>query len=253
MARRRFFVPEIRRGIAELAGRDAEHLVRVLRAERGQVYEISDNRNLYLAEIETASKSLVSFRIREQLETPAPSAAISLVAALIKFERFEWLIEKATELGVCQIIPLDAVRSERGRAEAARKRMARWQKIALEASQQSRRARLPEIGPPIRLAKALQIAANIRLLLDETASAKPILDCLPQVRGASDHVMLLVGPEGGWTDEEREQAVAAGWISCSLGDSILRAETAAVSGLAIVRAAWAQSPPAPAAHPPAPS
>lgn len=253
MARRRFFVPEIRRGIAELTGRDAEHLTRVLRAERGQVYEISDNRNLYLAEIETATKSLVSFRVQEQLPAPAASVSISLFAALIKFERFEWLIEKATELGVSQIRPVEAARSERGLAEPAQKRMPRWEKIALEASQQSRRVRLPEIGTPFRLAKALEIEANTRLLLDEDTSARPILDCLPRVRSASDHVALLAGPEGGWTDQEREQAIAARWIACSLGDSILRAETAAVAGLAVVRAAWAQSPPVPAAHPPAPS
>lgn len=253
MARRRFFVPEIRRGAAELAGRDAEHLVRVLRAEPGQLYEISDNHKLYLAEIERATKSLVSFRIREQLEMPAPSVHISLLPALIKFERFEWLIEKATELGVSEIRPVEAVRSERGLAEAARKRLARWEKIALEASQQARRVHLPRIEPPFRLAKSLQIDANVRLLLDENISARPILDCLPRERSANGRVALLAGPEGGWTEEERDQAIAAGWTACSLGETILRAETAAIAGLAVVRAAWAQSPPAPAAYPPAAS
>src|SRR5437762_469686 len=99
MARRRFFVPEVRRGIAELTGPDAEHLVRVLRAEVGQLYELSDNRDLYLARIEVARKSVVSFRILEKLDSPAPAVSLSLIAALIKFDRFEWLVEKATELG----------------------------------------------------------------------------------------------------------------------------------------------------------
>ena len=253
MARRRFFVPEIRRGVAELVGRDAEHLVRVLRAEAGQVYEISDNHKLYLAEIETATKSLVSFRVRERLEDPAPFVHISLLAALIKFERFEWLIEKATELGVAEIRPVEAVRSERGLAEAARKRLARWEKIALEASQQSRRAHLPRIGAPFRLAKSLEVDADVRLVLDEEPTAKPILDCLPRERSATDRVALLLGPEGGWTDEEREKAIAAGWNACSLGETILRAETAAIAGLAVIRAAWAESRLAPAGHPPGPS
>src|SRR5690242_18590724 len=98
MARRRFFVSEIRRGTAELTGPDAEHLVRVLRAESGQVYELSDNRQLYLAEIEVARKSVVSFRVLEQLDSPPPGVSVTLIPALVKFDRFEWLIEKATEL-----------------------------------------------------------------------------------------------------------------------------------------------------------
>src|SRR5690242_5477761 len=108
MARRRFFIPEIRRGTAELIGPDAEHLVRVLRAEVGQLYEVSDNRDVYLARIEVARKSLVSFRILEKLASPAPTTHVSLLAALFKFDRFEWLIEKATELGVSLIQPFEA-------------------------------------------------------------------------------------------------------------------------------------------------
>lgn len=250
MARRRFFVPEVRRGLAELAGQDAQHLVRVLRVEPGQLYELSDNHNLYLAEIQTARKSLVSFRIREKLDLPAASVQVTLLAALIKFERFEWLIEKATELGVSAIHPIETTRSERGLAQAAQKRLARWQKIALESSQQSRRVYLPRIYPPFRLAKSLQLDASIRLLLDENLSAPPILGCLPGSRGAADHVALLVGPEGGWTDQERENTIAAGWISCSLGETILRTETAAIAALAVIRAVWAQSQPAPASPPP---
>lgn len=238
MARRRFFVPEIRRGAAELTGSDAEHLVRVLRAEPGQVYELSDNRDLYLAEIEVARKSLVSFRVLEKMDTPVPGVQVSLLPALIKFERFEWLIEKATELGVSVIHPTESIRTERGLAQAALKRLARWEKIAMEASQQSRRARLPRIEPPFRLAKSLQTDANIRLLLDESPSARPLLDCLPADRTAADHVALLLGPEGGWTAEEREQAVGVGWLACSLGPGILRTETAAVAGLAVIQAFW---------------
>lgn len=250
MARRRFFVPEIRRGSAELTGRDAEHLIRVLRAEPGQVHELSDNRDLYLAEIEVARKSLVSFRVLERLDTPVPSVQVSLLPALIKFERLEWLIEKATELGVSTIQLIEAERSEKGLARAAQHRVARWEKIALEASQQSRRAHLPRIEAPFRLEKSLQLDANIRLLLDEAPGAPPLLGCLPAERNATDHVALLLGPEGGWTDRERELATGAGWIGCSLGAAVLRAETAGVASLAVIQAAWALPRPAPASPPP---
>jgi 16S rRNA (uracil1498-N3)-methyltransferase len=238
MARRRFFVPEVRRGAAELTGRDAEHLVRVLRAEPGQIYEISDNRDVYLAEIETARKSVVSFRMIEKLEPAPPSVQITLIAALIKFDRLEWLIEKATELGVSAIQPFEATRSERGLAQAAAKRLARWERIALEASEQSRRAVLPRIASPVRFAKVLATDANVRLLLDETPDVQSILNSLPQSRMQTDHVACLLGPEGGWTDAERQQAAQAGWTSSGLGPTILRTETAGVAALAVIQAVW---------------
>jgi 16S rRNA (uracil1498-N3)-methyltransferase len=239
MSRRRFFVPEIRRGIAELTGSDAEHLVRVLRAEAGQVYEISDNHDLYLAEIEVARKAVVSFKILERLPAPASTVQVVLFAALIKFDRFEWLIEKATEAGAAEIQPFEAMRTERGLAQAAAKRRARWEKIALESSQQARRVRLPQIHDPIGLEKVLAANASLRLMLDEEPAAVPVLRALPRPFTDADGVALLLGPEGGWTEVERGQALAAGWQACSLGPTILRAETAALAGLAIIQAAWA--------------
>lgn len=238
MARRRFFVPEIHRGIAELTGAEAEHLVRVLRVERGQVFEISDNRDVYLAEIDTTRKALVSFRVLEKLPAAAaPSVDITLLPALIKFDRFEWLIEKATELGVASIQPFEAGRSERGLAQAALKRIPRWQKIVLEASQQSRRDHLPRIDSPVPFAIALQTEVKSKFFLDETG-APPILNALSRER-SSERVAVLLGPEGGWTQEERQASLAAEWTPYSLGKTILRAETAAIAALAIIQAAWA--------------
>jgi 16S rRNA (uracil1498-N3)-methyltransferase len=238
MSRRRFFVSEIRRGAAELTGPAAEHLTRVLRVESGQRFEISDNQNLYLAEIEIARKSLVSFRVLENLPTPPPQGAITLLPALFKFDRFEWLVEKATELGVATIQPWEAVRTERGLAQASSKRLTRWRKIAFESSQQSRRARLPEIEPLTKFAAVLAAPAEVHLLLDEDPTAPPILSVLPVDRPPASRIGLLLGPEGGFTDSERAAALSANWLPCTLGPTILRAETAAVAALAIVRAAW---------------
>jgi len=236
--RRRFFVQEVRSGRAEISGDDARHLTRVLRVEVGQKYEISDNRNVYLAEIETARKEQVTFRTIEKLETPQPSLRLVLCAALIKFDRFEWMIEKATELGVSEMVPVEAIRSERGLERAARKRMERWRRIALEASQQARRARLPEIAEPEPLRSALSREATCRFALDENPKAWPLASVLPKSRDAQDTVAMLVGPEGGWTDDERAQFTSAAWMPVSLGPLILRAETAALAALAIVNSAW---------------
>lgn len=232
MARRRFFVPEVRRGRAELTGTDAEHLVRVLRVEVGQSFEISDNKKVYLAEVEAARKSLVTFVVKEEIAVPEPARQIHLLAALFKFDHFEWLVEKATELGVGVIQPVEAVRSEHGLAQASAKRRTRWERIALEASQQSRRAHLPMIEPTITFDKALSYPAGSRLFLDEAPATPPLLErVIP-----AETVAILLGPEGGWTEEERDKALAQGWLPCGLGPTILRAETAGIAALSIVSA-----------------
>ena len=240
--RRRFFVDEVRNGKAQIEGEDARHLTRVLRVEAGQRYEISDNRNVYLAEIETARKENVVFRTLEKLPTSPASARFELYAALIKFDRFEWIVEKATELGVTEIVPIEATRSERGLEKAAAKRVERWRRIALEASQQSRRTHLPEIADPVSLAQALARSATHRYVLDEIPGAAPLLQSLPAERTAQDTVAILTGPEGGWTDEERASfstnGTAAGWTPVSMGPLILRAETAVIAALAVISQAW---------------
>lgn len=235
--RRRFFVDQVRNGHAEISGADAKHLTRVLRVEAGQCYEISDNRDVYLSEIEIARKDLVVFRTLEKLETQAPLPRLVLCAALIKFDRFEWMIEKATELGVSEIVPVQTMRSERGLERVAHKRLVRWRRIALEASQQSRRAFLPVIHEPADLRAALARQSGRRYALDETPRVSPLVRLLD----ASDDVALLIGPEGGWTDEERDSFIAAGWTSVSLGPLILRTETAAVAALALVSSGCARA------------
>lgn len=230
MARRRFFVDRISGGMAELAGDDARHLTRVLRVEAGQIFEISDNRSAYVAEVVEAHGPRVVFRVLEPLAAAAAPVEITLCAALIKFDRFEWIVEKATELGVARIIPVETTRTEKGLFAAAEKRRERWIRIARESSQQSRRISAPEICAPVRFAASLETAAGVRLFLEE-ATAPPILQTL---NGTAATVALLLGPEGGWTDAERDSAARAGWQAVSLGPQILRAETAAVAALAVV-------------------
>src|SRR5258708_21342718 len=236
MARRRIFVGEGRRGEADVGGDEAEHLTRVLRAEAGQRYEICDGARLYLAEIVEARKRSVRFRIVEELPVAEPAIRIALLMSLIKFERFEWMIEKATELGVETIVPVHADRSEKGLELAARKRVERWRKIARAAGQQSRRVRLPEILAPITVREAATASAQYRFYLEETPGSPLLLKAvlaLPE-RKPDETMAALVGPEGGWTDRERSQLVNGGWTPVSLGQQILRAETAAIAAVAIL-------------------
>lgn len=237
MARRRFFVDQIRLQRAEISGDDARHLTRVLRIEPGQRYEIADNRSVYLAEVESARKEHVVFRVLEPVPVQPLPVRLTLAAALVKFDAFEWMIEKATELGVEEIVPVIATRSEKGLDRATPKRIERWRKIALEAAQQSRRDHLPVIDPPEPLVRALSRQATERYVLDE-AGGTPLAGLFPERRNPADRIAALIGPEGGWTDEERAQFKASGWRPATLGPTILRAETAAIAALAVILSAW---------------
>lgn len=238
MARRRFFVKEIRQGRATLRGQDARHLTRVLRAQVGQRFEISDNRSVYLAEVAALGRDQVSFHILEAVASEELPLRLTLLAALIKFDRFEWLLEKAAELGVAAIVPVEAERSEKGLNIAARKRLDRWKTILRQSSQQARRAHLPELSPPASFSQALQDTSQYRYFLEEQPGSPPLLSTLPARRFSSDSVALLVGPEGGWTEDERQRAGEAGWTFVSLGPQVLRTETAAVAALAVLTSAW---------------
>ena len=234
MARRRFFVPEVRGGEASLEDDEAKHLTQVLRVEPGQRYEISDNEHVYLAEVAQARKSGVIFRVLERLPDAEPPTPVTVLVALVKFERLEEIFEKGTELGATEIRLVKAERSEKGLDVAAPKRMHRWRRIALEASQQSRRVTLPTITGPVSFRDALQCQAEYRLTLDEDRTGGSIVDVVNRRAPAA----LLIGPEGGWTDHERDAARAGGWTPVSLGPLVLRTETAAIAALAALNAVF---------------
>ena len=240
MARRRFLVPQIRDDTAEILGDDARHLARVLRAVPGQQYEISDGAQVCLAEVTVIEKDRVGFRVLHTLDPPEIPVRLVLLAALIKFDRFEWLVEKSTELGVAAIVPVAAARSEKGLLEAARRRVERWRRIAHESSQQCRRAGPPEVLDPRPLAEALAANGPLRYFLDESPGPPPLLSAIPPAgaRAGDTGVGLMTGPEGGWTESERAQALASGWSPVSLGPLILRAETAAITAAGLVMQAW---------------
>lgn len=236
MARRRFFVDQVRNGQAEITGENAHHLTRVLRVEAGQKFEITDEKRVWLAAVDTARKDLVRFRVIEELAPGPEPPRITLYLALIKFERFEWAVEKATELGVTRIVPVDSSRSERGLFAGAHKRVDRWRRIAREASEQSRRLCPPEVTLPFQLPEAVADASDHRVWLDEQAGTPLLLGAFAP--RPSDSGALLIGPEGGWVDAERSLFAANGWMPASLGPVILRAETAVCAALGVLMQMW---------------
>lgn len=239
MARKRFFVDAIRQSLVTLGGDEARHLRQVLRAEPGQKYELCDGARVVLAEIISFRKGDVTFQVLEEIPQVAPLLDLTLYAALIKLDRYEWIVEKATELGVARIVPLVTERTDFGLEKAVPGKLERWRRIALEASKQSHRMAPPRIEEAMSLGAALGEVDGLRLILDENET-KPMLDALPGAteRNQGESVVLVTGPEGGWTDAERTQAREAGFLSVSLGPVLLRAETAAVAGIAVMVAAW---------------
>ena len=225
-------------GRAIVDGDAAAHMRRVLRVEAGQKYELSDGERLYLAEITGFGQGTVEFRVLDQLPPRSPGASLVLYAALLKFDRFEWMIEKATELGAGRLVPLVTARSEMGLEKAALKRLPRWNRIAEESGQQCRRLRAMIVDPPLEFASALAAPYSQRLLLDEDG----VIPLLPILRSTPGEIALLTGPEGGWTAQERVAARDAGWLAATLGQSVLRAETAALAALSLVQGwFWAQA------------
>ena len=229
--RRRFFVEKFDGQRALVSGDRAHHLGVVLRAQAGQLYELSDGTRVCLGRIEKVARDNVEFVLLEELAAQEPKLQVVLLLSVVKFDAFEWAIEKATELGVTEIVPLAAARSEKALIAAAEKRSERWRKIVLEAAQQSRRVRLPTLQPVARPEAAfLARADRLGIFLSERADA-PSLRTAFKDRAASE-AMLAIGPEGGWTDEERDAALNAGFHEASLGRLILRTETAVIAALA---------------------
>jgi 16S rRNA (uracil1498-N3)-methyltransferase len=233
MTRRRWIADTWTATTATLTGEQAAHLARVLRAAPGQVYDIVAGGFLYRAEIASVQPGEVVFALHEELETEV-SLPLHLLLAVFKFDHMEWAIEKATELGVDRITPVLARRTEKHLSQAAAKRTERWRRIALESSKQSRRTTIPTIAEPASLKSALENTTEpVRLLLSETEQETTIASALSGETVSSSYA-LAIGPEGGWTAEEMDLFVAHQWQPVTLGPRILRAETAAISAIAVL-------------------
>lgn len=216
---------------AALVGDHADHLARVLRARVGQEYDIAAGKLVRRGKIISVTNSRVEFELGEEVSA-APPAKITLVLAIFKFDRMEWAIEKCTELGVARIVPVIGRRSDSHLASAATKRVERWRRIVRQAAEQSRRAEPPEIALPEKLSEIVNSSGGLRIVLAESEKQTTLRDVL-HPDAATAGVTLAAGAEGGWTDDELQSFQQAGWISVSLGHTILRAETAAIAAVAI--------------------
>jgi 16S rRNA (uracil1498-N3)-methyltransferase len=237
MTRRRFIADLVSGNRAALLGAHAAHLSRVLRVRVGEEFDIAVNGHVRHGSVVQVDDQRVEFELGDEIPAGV-LLPVTLCLAIIKFERMEWAIEKCTELGAAQVIPLIAARTDVHLAAAAAKRVERWRRLAVQAAEQSRRAASPAIAAPVRLLPGMLPGQGMRIVLNERQGAKPLREALQTpaavTEGQSPSTLALaVGPEGGWTDGEVQLFAQCGWTGASLGSNILRAETAAIAALAI--------------------
>ena len=231
MTRRRWIADEVSGTHAALTGDHADHLIRVLRARLGQEFDIATGAVVRRGRIVTIQEGRVEFELGDEVSV-AHIPNVTLLLAIFKFDRMEWAIEKCTELGVSRIVPVIARRTDAHLASAAGKRVERWRRIALQASEQSRRSAPPEIAAPTKLHDVVShVTSVLRIVLAESEEQILLRDIFTSQ--PAGEIVLAVGPEGGWAEDELQLFQKSGWTSASLGPTILRAETAAIAATAI--------------------
>ncbi len=238
MTRRRWIAEHWDEATATLVGAQAEHMTRVLRAQPGMEADVVAGGHVFHAEVAAVTPQEVRFNLIAEL-VAEPALPVTLVVAVYKFDRMEWAIEKATELGIAAVAPVIARRTEKHLALAAEKRAERWRRIAHEAAQQSRRSDVPLIYDPVPLAhRVKEVSSAVRFVLAEQERTVTLRGAMEEAVAAAQEEMpaleVAVGPEGGWAPAEEALFDANGWRAVSLGPRILRAETAAISALAVV-------------------
>lgn len=244
MTRRRFYAPPSAfspdEKSATLGVEETRHLRDVLRLRQNdEIYVFDGAGHEFHCAVEVLAKDSTGLRVIEQVEPARPESPVdlTLALALLKHEKFDLVIQKATELGVKRIVPVDTERAEVRLRDSkdAQKRVTRWRRIALEAAKQSGRARVPEIMAPLTFNSLLmsavedkERATNVARIMFSERGGTSLPEATKDFPERPTEIVALVGPEGGWTDEEIELARAGGWGIVTLGGRTLRAETAAI-------------------------
>jgi 16S rRNA (uracil1498-N3)-methyltransferase len=246
----RFYAPNLDAGTGsvELPSDEAEHLGRVLRLRPGADVRVFDGRgHEYEGRVDVVERSRVVVELGRAVPDAGTETAVQIVLAqaLIKGDAMDQVVRDAVMMGVSRIVPLVTGRSELSPARVKESgRVARWQRIAIASVKQCGRTVVPSVAEPQSLAECLRtFEGTARYLLAEPALApagSPVLGGLGGLPapGPGSRVLLIVGPEGGWTSEEASAAVSAGCQTLTLGPRTLRADVAALVGLTALHCFW---------------
>lgn len=244
MTRRRFYAPpsafNLHRGSVTLATDEARYLREVLRLKVGdEVYVFNGEGKEFRSQIEESRRDTATLKVVEEVAPARPESplALTLAVALLKGEKFDLVVQKATELGASRIVPVVTKLADirlRDTSDAS-KRVSRWQRIALEASKQSGRAVVPDVGSPVAFESLAGETDSSTAIMFSERDGQPLAEVLGESASNPPSLTALVGSEGGWTDQEITLARESGWRVATLGGRTLRAETAAITVTALLQ------------------
>lgn len=244
MTRRRFHAPpdafSPHRDSVTLASDEARYLREVLRLRVGdEVYVFDGEGKEFKCRIEDSRRDTANLTVLAEV-APARSESplqLTLAVALLKGEKFDLVVQKATELGVTRIVPVVTKLADIRLRDSAdgTKRVTRWQRIALEGAKQSGRAVIPEVESAVVFESLLRDTEPVGAIMFSERDGQSLLEARQHVTSAAAGLTALVGSEGGWTDLEISMARDAGWMIVTLGGRTLRAETAAISVAALLQ------------------
>ncbi len=229
----RYFVDKKNDDNFYLNSDDSYHFIKVMRANSGESVEIVYNKKLFLGKLIKADLKESIIKTSKEIDLNDINYNISIAQALVVEQKFNIILQKCTELGAKEIIPLEVSRSKINLDKKVDKKVERWQKIVKEASSQSKRIDIPKVKNICNIKELIAGEYDHKFLCSVNEKSKTIKMVLQNMQSC-DKILFVVGPEGGFTDYEEELLMTSGFIRISLGDLVLRTETASIAILSMV-------------------
>ena len=219
-----------------LSNDDSYHIKKVMRMNLGDKIEIVDNEKVFICELISLDPVKAKI-IKEEEMNNENDKKIILVQSMINETKMDYVLQKGTELGINEFYVFKAKNSVVKENDKSSKKIIRWQKIVKEASEQSKRNIIPKVNDIVDISRLCKIEADVKLLLTVNELTKNIKKVLKEIK-KYDTLIIVVGPEGGFTKEEEETLIKNGYISTSLGKRVLRTETAGMVAVSMINYEW---------------
>jgi 16S rRNA (uracil1498-N3)-methyltransferase len=232
----RYFSNNKENNIYTLSNDDSYHITKVMRMKLNDKIEIVDNMKTFICKI-IAFNPVKSEIIEELQENNENIKKIIVIQSLVNENKMDLILQKCSELGMDIFIPFKAKNSVIKENDKIDKKVVRWQRIVKEACEQSKRNIIASVENPVNLEELCHINADLKILLSVNEMSKNIKNVL-QKEKSYDTIIIVVGPEGGFTKDEEERLIAAGYIRTSLGKRVLRTETASIVTLSMINYEW---------------
>ena len=228
----RYFIKDKYKDIITINKEDSHHIKNVMRMNIGDIVELVIDNKLYLGEIINLEDNVL-VNITKHCDVEETSFNVTIAQALVSETKMDYLLQKTTELGVNEIIPLKVERSVVDFSKKEDKKIARWNKIVKEASEQSKRLSIPKINNIINIKDLIKLNYDIKVLCSVNEVSTSIKKVLEDVK-SSDKILFVVGPEGGFTKDEEQMLIGNGFISTTFGKRVLRSETTGIFLMSII-------------------